>query len=457
MLQDPKKLCDMIKVILTKNNHDNDFYNQYIKKLKGKILTNKLYSIFDLHYPVEKLDVEDLYHLTEFLYSATVSNKEHKEKLNPAKWFSGNEIRSAKTRSINDLENSERSALRLDKILSGNGTEWTTVMSYQQIAKLYNDALLVYNFDTQRDPIIRYKDGTELKSPRLYMDSVNEIAQEMLDGNFESNTLTFNVRKTGDERIDWNPKTGVFLFEKTKDSELAIIDGFHRLSAILKVVFEKPDINGYMTVNIKNLTVSQAQHFIYQEQKRNEISEETLKVFDKTDKYMQYTKLINEYREFDNELFNKMTANSNEVGVSKFLLFSKFSNPLEEYFKDTLEQCNNARDRNRIFDYIVDFFNEVIGIQAHHYSNLKSAKNNTILLHDNIWDVYLMLAKELYQDREWKRKIEIAMQQNWDKNNPLWRELGITFANFNKNSKRKTHRYFADVINKSQKSNFNEN
>lgn len=436
----------MITITLTQKNHDREFYNEYIKQLEGKILTNKLYSVFDLHYPIDKLDVEDLYHITNFLFK-TEESKIVKEKLNPTKWFSENEIRFAQARIIDSTTNKQRSVLKIDKVLTGDGTEWMTVMSYQKLAELYDTALLVYNFDTQRDPVIRYKDGTELKSPQLYMDSVNEIYQEMIDGSFESNTLTFNIRKTGDERINWNPETGVFLFEKAEGSELAIIDGFHRLSAILKAVFENPNIKGWMTVNIKNLTIPEAQHFIYQEQKRNEISEETLKVFDKADKYMQYTKLINEYREFDNELYNKMTANKEEVGITKYLLFSKFSEPLEEYFKDLLEQCEFARDRNRIFDYIVDFFNEVIGLQMQRYKDLAFIKKNTILLDNNMWDVYLMIARELYQDRDWKRKIEAIMQQNWNRNNPKWRDLGIIFTNFNKNLKSKAYTYFMGVAN----------
>ena len=56
MLKDAKELYTLIKAILKKNNANNNFYDKYIQQLESKIIANKLYSIYDFHYPVEDLE-----------------------------------------------------------------------------------------------------------------------------------------------------------------------------------------------------------------------------------------------------------------------------------------------------------------------------------------------------------------------------------------------------------------
>lgn len=449
MLQDPKELHSLIKATLKRNNHNKDFYKRYINTLETKIYANKLYSVFYFHYPVESLDVSDLYHLADFLSKEVKDSKLIPSKMNPELWFSDNEIKVAKNRLVDNKANQKESVWRVKDILSKGESEWATVVTYKELAELYNKALLVYNPDTQRDPIVEYKWGERLVSPRLFISSVREIEQLMLDGDFESNTLTFNILKTGGEVVIWDKIENMFEFQRTKDSEMAIIDGFHRLSAILSIMSNHPDFVGYMTINIKNLTVTRAQNFIYQEQKRNNISEHLLKQYDQSDKYMQYTKLINEYGNSESsELYNMMASDIKDVGVTKYVLLNKFAEPLEEYFKDVFEECGSARERERVISYIVRFFNEVIGLKIVYYKNIESTYKNTILLTDNIWSVFLRIARELYQDENWRDKVEkVITSQDWDKANPKWRKLRIIFANYTKTSKDKTYEYFMNVIN----------
>lgn len=447
MLKDAKGLYPLIKATLKKKNASDNFFDKFIQKLESKISANKLFSIVDFHYPVENLDESDLYHLTGFLYKECRRTKEI-EMLNPKLWFSENEIKVANNRVIDNANDEDGSTWTVKRILPKGESEWATVMTYKELVNLYNAALLVYNPDTQRDPIIEYRWGERLVSPRVFKTSVREIEQKMIDKRFHSNTITFNILRNGDEIISWDEEENVFEFQKTKDSELAIIDGFHRLSAILSLMSKYPDFVGYMTVNIKNLTVQEAQEFIYQEQKGNKISKSLLKQYDTSDRYMQYTKLINDYGDSEtNELFGMMATDSKDVGKSKYVLLNKFSESLETYFSHLFEGCSSARDREVIIRYLVGFFNEVIGLKKDKYINIEKTRKESMLLSDNIWGVLLMIAKELYDDKMWRGKLEyIIKSENWDRDNDIWRTLGLIYSNYNKTHKDITNDYFKNTI-----------
>ena len=116
MLQDPKELYNLIKATLKRNNHNNDFYKKYIDQLETKIYANKLYSVFDFHYPVESLDVSDLYHITNFLSKEVKDSKLIAGKMNPELWFSDNEIKTAKNRLISNKKNKKASVWRVKDI-----------------------------------------------------------------------------------------------------------------------------------------------------------------------------------------------------------------------------------------------------------------------------------------------------------------------------------------------------
>ena len=85
----------------------------------------------------------------------------------------------------------------------------------------------------------------------------------MIDGSFITNTITFNVLKDGNDNIEYNPDNMSLIIGK--ESEIDIVDGFHRSYAILKALITKPNLNKNWEVRIVNWDIDKAQRFIYQE------------------------------------------------------------------------------------------------------------------------------------------------------------------------------------------------
>ena len=160
------------------------------------------------------------------------------------------------------------------EVFPNTSDQFFTFISTDHLIQMFDKGQLNYNFDTQRDAIVKIKNNQIYKTINIVDSAVKEIAELIMSGDFIPNDITFNVLKDGTEDIVYNQTDKTLTI---KAGELDVLDGMHRTLGINKAKKEKPELNMYFGLNITNFDINKAQRYIVQEDKKNPISKEHIK------------------------------------------------------------------------------------------------------------------------------------------------------------------------------------
>lgn len=181
--------------------------------------------------------------------------------------------------------------------------QYVATISTKDLYVLYNNDILIYNINTQRQPKVEYKEGKETYKISINRKSIAEIKDLIERGLFISNDLSFNIRNDEETKFSYDPYKAEL---KIKSGHLDILDGFHRLIAIIQVMNENPDFEKTFVLNIMRFEEEKARRFVAQQDKRNKIGIAYSKSLDDT-KYE--TLVVNRVNESsDSVLFGQIKA-----------------------------------------------------------------------------------------------------------------------------------------------------
>lgn len=369
MKKDRDKLSVTLTAILMKNNANNKLREKVEDELQNKFRAGIVNDIYNLRRQTKFLSEEELYLFTNAIYNNFELLKKGtdvtRDLIDPKNWFTDNEIINANQINFTADKKEDNIWFELHNVdMPEEGVWISSYETYKNLADNWNRGAIFYNQETQREGIIKTILGEQITVPKLIDKNVDEIYKAMLNHEFFANMITLNIQDTGLEKefIEYYPESRILRVKKTNDSVVAILDGFHRLSSILRVTSDYPDFDGYMSIRVFNLDVQKAQSLILQESRGTSIGEQTIKTFDVKNKYMQIAKKINNYEsESTNTLYHKLTYVFDEVkNNTKYCLFSNISNGLEDNFEDIIENAS-PRDIDKLTRYLVAFYNEFIG------------------------------------------------------------------------------------------------
>ena len=152
--------------------------------------------------------------------------------------------------------------------------QFVTFLHVKDIMKMFDRGQLNYNFETQRDAIIRVEDNQIFKSINIIEQAVQEIEELIIAGEFIPNGITLNILKDGTEEIVYDELSQKLII---RQGELDVLDGMHRTVAIYNALKAVPSLDMYFQINITNFDVKKAQRYIVQEDKKNPITKEHIK------------------------------------------------------------------------------------------------------------------------------------------------------------------------------------
>jgi len=390
-----------------------------IKKIEGElfdehnITPGQTRGLINGTIPLMSVSLEILFVLAKALYKYTKD-----EKVNPEKYFTEYEINDMANFKI-VINTPKDSEIVFENVIQTAEDQFLTTISIQRLAELYKMGRINYNPETQRNmKHIQYR-GTILKQINLNMASVDAMKDAMLEGSYIPDEITLNILKTGDEKFSYNIETRTLIVDA--ESEIDVVDGFHRSYAILKALMINPNLDFNMELRITNWDVPKAQRFIIQKNKQNKIAEMHLKAWQQEKLENQVVKKLNESG--NNEMQWKITTDWNLIQYNRaYVLFDTIAETVKYCF-----ELKNQRDVNRVSEYLIEFFNELIGIKFDEFSNLAKTKQKSVVAHNNTFVGYIAIAAELYNKEDWKKKLEKILEKiNFENNNPTWNKLGIT-------------------------------
>lgn len=188
-------------------------------------------------------------------------------------YYSPEEItRCGKTKK---KEQKEKYPIRFENVIQIAADQWVSVITAKTLTELYNNNILIYNPATQRNPRIRQVGGKPSYQINVNQKSVAQIKDLLARNLFIPNDISLNIRGN----YEYNHLTGVLT---VADGGLDVIDGFHRLMAVIKLMSQEKDFQLTFVLNLMNFQEEKAKRFIAQQDKRNKINRSFSKTLDNT-------------------------------------------------------------------------------------------------------------------------------------------------------------------------------
>lgn len=403
MKNERNKLEEKLGVLLQQKRIESgrkELMTLMVEGLKKHIDREKIKQIAMGEIPFISLTQEELYLVTLF------AKEKLKLKINLDEWFDSS-VATAAINNKKEVFNYIKNGFILDNVLyngDDNKPEWVCYKSYKDIHDWWEGSAITYNLETQREAKLIKVGNSTYKQATIYPEKVDAIEKLMLKGEFENNTITLNIRKTGNENKEYdgkNNKLSIWIDKKT--TYVDIPDGAHRVTAIVRAMRENPNLKGTMKVCIKNLDIEETRKFILQESKSN--TEDISDLYDTESNLFVLIDKINKTQGFLKDKIETIYNQNEDIYIRSAILveaikhswidilegsndkdifnYKTFIAEYYTWFYDTLREKYNASTYDELKKKKPDLFDEMfmsgIIISAYHYYTQSNDLNPNIV------------------------------------------------------------------------------
>lgn len=339
------------------------------------------------------------------LFMKYVYEYDKNPEVNVKNYFSDEEIRVASL--YKEQDKTVNSTIKFENVYQLNENQYVIpYVDMKFLIQYWDRKMIIYNIATQRGADLKRSGDKIIEKASIKARAVEEISEFMKAGKFTANMISLNIRRSGEERFEYDKKYKTLTIDLDDENTfLDIIDGAHRLSGASRALNEIPNLEIGTVVNVLNYTEEEAQAFIVQEDKRTPIPKQILKSYDVNNNYTVITRDVNKWRDSNsNVLFNKLAQTSEEIRIyNKYVTIDAFSKSLEQHYK-----INSPSEATKLKTYIIDFFNALIYMIE---------GKNLELLKPNMFIGYIALSATLYNNENWEKvlesKIEDIVSSDW--------------------------------------------
>lgn len=351
---------------------------------------------------LEELDNRELALLTKQLIFTTSVDIE----LNH--YFTDQELKEAKSYDARVFIDSFELPLIIENVIPFSYMKaYIGMIDIQIIKKLFESQILFYDYEIQRElTVIKKKNGQFRQKPTLYMNNVNEICNDLLKGKLEPTTLIWNAKARTSEDIRgelyYDPKNLTLTI--TKGTKLAIMDGYHRINGALKALRINPDLKFQFPVQFTELSTREAQEFQSQIAKATPISKNR-KIQLQQERYSDT--IVNRLN-LESDLKDRISLANSISNLDEMLIsYGKLSKLIDRHF-----DIRSNRDATAIGDYLIDFFNELIGVYVDDFIiNMPRSREFTLVNNARMFPGYVLLASKMYNNQIDVNELEGILSQ----------------------------------------------
>ena len=458
---DIKQLNNELVLFCRKYNKNEKLMDFIINYCKNRVAIGKILDLFNKNVFIE-LDYIENYWITKSIkeYYETENSKAKeidKIKLTDSLHF----YKAENVFTVTEIQNAEAfytKKQKIDTILIPNVSQidenlYTSLkIPFSVIAEMFNSGIVNYNFAAQREAkIVDVKIGEYLYQPTVYKNHVEDIKFHMKQGTFFTNHVVFNILDNGEQLFDYNEKNKTLKFTKTAMSQMNILDGYHRCSAITELINSgEYTEDNYIQANIFVLNIEQAQSYINQEAKASPISEVKKESLKKTAEN-EIIKNVNTFGSLEtNKMYNKISSNIDEVKKfhSKFANLVDLSKTIEDNFdKELIKKFKSKRqvtnDLVNLFNYWIDLHQEDFDLM---YNN-KNYKITNFRTASNMFSALIYIYSKYFKVNLTDQIYDDLEKINDDLNNITQEEIKIFSRNFNKSNKNAMYKILNKYIN----------
>ncbi|MCY8831176.1 hypothetical protein [Bacillus atrophaeus] len=191
----------------------------------------------------------------------------------------------------------------------------------------------------------------------------------------------------------------------TKGTLVDVLDGYHRISGVVKAIAEAPELDQPFILNILNYTEEKAKLHFGQLNTINPVEKSRIEEMSQK----RYSSTIVEQLKYNSELKDKISAQS-EIGLSSPFLVTYYT--LSEAIDNAFE-INSRRDAIQLSKYLRDFFAELFYAFPDDFleNDLSEARNKSYINYNALFYGYIYLAKKMQESDTPLAKLETILQQ----------------------------------------------
>jgi hypothetical protein len=323
---------------------------------------------------------------------------------------------------------------KMNKIAPGF---WQGHISAKYLAELDAGNEFIYNFKTQRDPVI---DIYGMKRIHLDKKSVKDIVDGLLSGEQFPTTLVVNILHDGTDEIIYN--------EKTEDLTIVsgvknLVDGQHRKVATSLAIEKQPNLDFNWMLVIINYSEIKAQKYMVEINKQQKMKQEHIKNLDASTLGNNVVDVIKDINA--SEFATKIKDSDDELKHGGLTKKSILSIAIEEVYKKEL--TNRLQVRN-IAKHIANVMDFIMGLYVNEFIvNVEETKKSSFINNKNIFAGYIALSEKVYNDNNWENKIEEALSKvDFSKNNEFWNSIKLSDSDISKSTRKNLYDYFSDLV-----------
>jgi len=338
-----------------------------------------IHSVFNGTTHISTISQVFLYLFAKYLYE-----KINEESINPNSFFTETDIKEGNKFKLAKKDR-EKFPLIIADVIKIAPDHFITKMTIQQVVEIYNKLIIKYNYETQRQAKLKEYNDRIIQTPDINENSVREIKKLILQNDFITNVITFNILQNGEEDFVYDEKSGELII---KSGEINILDGFHRSLGMVFAILENPEINYVTGVNITNFDVDKGRRFIVQEDKKNKINKKYIKSIDVDNISNRIVNKLNE--DSRSYLKNKITVNNNILKNSSMIDYTVLSEAIQHEFEpqETKDIIKYSRMIINGMNYIVESNPDLI---ENHQPN-------------TLWIALIALIKRANDAEDWQEK-----------------------------------------------------
>jgi hypothetical protein len=297
-----------------------------------------------------------------------------------------------------------------------NDHHWEGSITAQYQDKCNSYRVPYYNPNTQRNPK-RTKKGDKINvDPK----KVLAIRDELLSGEYETDSIIWNILKTGDEKFTYNPKNRTLtIFE---GSIINIVDGQHRKEANSAAIAINPNLDYKWPLSIFNVSEIKAHSIMVQKNKQTKMPEEWIQTKD----YSRYENdVISKMKDEKSNLFKIMGEDEKQIANNQSLVKkSNIALAIKEIYQ---EEISDNDDRRQLARWLSEFFDYMIKLYSYEFieESLK-VKEVSFINWKNMFFGYIALSRALRNKDNWREVFKEKMSSiDFSNTNPLWQTFGI--------------------------------
>lgn len=221
---------------------------------------------------------------------------------------------------------------------------WLVCLTVRQIADLAKGNFFNYNLNTQREAKEKIVDGERTYTATIYKKKIEQIKKLILEGRYISDELSINITPSSEEPILVMYDSGTLMVENVS---FDVIDGWHRLSAIICAANETEDslvLDMKFAFDVFRISEDLAKRFIIQKDKQTTLRKSYVKSITKGSE--ETTAIASAFREFDGPSLPE---------VKEIINYEAFSNAIVRFCPYKKGQ-DKVLYRQKILKMLEDFY-----------------------------------------------------------------------------------------------------